>query len=77
MLAAAGADAANIFAFTRRISVCKRTLDFLEENSTLVLCVLGGAALTIPLLGFGPLIAVMLGMALGIAVLHRLADWAT
>ena len=55
----------------------RSTLNFLDENATFVLCVLAGAALTIPLLGFGPLIAALLGMAMGIAVLDRLANWAT
>lgn len=53
------------------------TLDFFEENSTLVICALGGAILTIPMLGYGPLIAVMLGVAASTVVLDRLADWAT
>ena len=55
----------------------KHTLDFLDENLPLVLCTIGGAIVTIPLLGYGPLIAVMLGLALGTIALDRLADWAT
>ena len=43
----------------------------------LVLCALVGAVLTIPLLGVGPLIAVMLGFALATVVLGRLVDCAT
>ena len=53
-----------------------RTLDFFEDNSMLVLCILGGAILTIPILGYGPLIAVMLGLALGTVVMDRFANWA-
>ncbi len=44
---------------------------------TLVLCILGGAILTIPILGYGPLIAAMLGLAVGTVVMDRLANWAT
>jgi hypothetical protein len=43
----------------------------------LVLCILGGAILTIPILGYGPLIAVMLGLAVSTVVMDRLANWAT
>ena len=55
----------------------RRTLDFFEDNFPLVLCILGGAILTIPMLGYGPLIAVMLGLAVGTVVIDRLANWAT
>ena len=55
----------------------RRTLDFFEDNLPLVLCILGGAILTIPMLGYGPLIAVMLGLAVGTVVIDRLANWAT
>ena len=55
----------------------KHTLDFLNENLPLVLCIIGGAIVTIPLLGYGPLIAMMLGLAVGTIALDRLADSAT
>ena len=55
----------------------KRNHDLFEDNLTLILCILGGAILTIPILGYGPLIAVMLGLAVGTAVLDRFANWAT
>ena len=55
----------------------RRTLDFFEDNLPLVLCILGGAILTIPMLGYGPLIAVMLGLAVSTVVMDRLANWAT
>jgi hypothetical protein len=63
--------------FIRRESVRKHTLDFLNENLPLVLCIIGGAIVTIPLLGYGPLIAMMLGLAVGTIALDRLADSAT
>ena len=55
----------------------KHILEFFEDNATLVLCAVGGAAMTIPLLGFGPLIALMVGFAIGVGVLDRLTGVAT
>ena len=78
MWVAAGADAVrNIVTFARREIVRKHILEFFEDNATLVLCALGGAAMTIPVLGCGPLIALMVGFAIGIGVLDRLAGLTT
>jgi len=67
----------TLFTFKRRESVRRHTVELFEDNLPLVLCILGGAILTVPILGYGPLIAVILGLAVGTVVMDRLANWAT
>lgn len=40
--------------------------------AALLLCAVGGAMLAIPLFGYGPLVAVMLGLVLGTALMEQL-----
>jgi hypothetical protein len=40
--------------------------------STIVLCAIGGAVLAIPSLGYGPLIAVMLGLMISAMAIDQL-----
>lgn len=41
--------------------------------SAIVLCLIGGAVISIPVLGLGPLIAVALGLALGYGALDQIS----
>ena len=47
-----------------------------DALAAILLCAVGGAMLAIPLFGFGPIVAVMLGLVLGTALMEHLRSYA-